>query len=40
VQPVLGHPALPRATKLALGATDDAAFAALARRCLETDKTS
>lgn len=34
------YPALPQATKLALGAADDAAFAALARRCLETENQS
>jgi tRNA 2-selenouridine synthase len=32
------YAALPRALKLALGSVDDAAFAALARRCLETEK--
>jgi tRNA 2-selenouridine synthase len=31
------YPALPRATKLKLDSADDGAFAALARRCLETD---
>jgi tRNA 2-selenouridine synthase len=34
------YAALPRATKLALGAADDAAFAELARRCLETERSS
>jgi tRNA 2-selenouridine synthase len=33
------YAALPHAMKLALGSVDDAAFAALARRCLETEKT-
>jgi tRNA 2-selenouridine synthase len=33
------YTALPHALKLALGSVDDAAFAALARRCLETEKT-
>ncbi len=32
------YAALPHALKLALGSVDDAAFAALARRCLETEK--
>lgn len=34
------YTALPRALKLALASADAAAFAALARRCLETEKTS
>jgi len=29
---------LPHALRLALGSVDDAAFAALARRCLETEQ--
>jgi tRNA 2-selenouridine synthase len=33
------YAALPHAMKLALASTDDAAFAALARGCLETEKT-
>jgi tRNA 2-selenouridine synthase len=32
------YTALPRAMRLAVGSLDDAAFAALARRCLETEK--
>lgn len=32
------YTALPRALKLALGSVDDAAFSALARRCLDTEK--
>ena len=34
------YAALPRALKLALGGADDAAFTALARRCLETQNTA
>jgi tRNA 2-selenouridine synthase len=34
------YAALPRALKLALGSADEAAFAALARRCLDTEKVS
>jgi len=32
------YPALPRAMKLRLDRADDGAFAALARRCLESEK--
>jgi tRNA 2-selenouridine synthase len=34
------YTALPRALKLARGSTDEEAFAALARRCIDTEKTS